>query len=70
LVGQGAEVKHTKLSENFTYLDYQQIHKESFVLPLFLVDSRGRVQMCQDVASFAPKEGEIVVSLIKSQESP
>ncbi|EJF1757840.1 sodium:proton antiporter [Vibrio cholerae] len=69
LVGQGAEVKHTKLSENFTYQDYQQTHKESFVLPLFLVDSRGRVQMCQDVASFAPKEGEIVVSLIKSHES-
>ncbi|EME3971423.1 sodium:proton antiporter [Vibrio fluvialis] len=70
LLNQGGEIKHTKLSENFTFDDYQQQHKESYVLPLFVVDHRGRIQMCADVANFSAKEGETVVALIKkSQES-
>ncbi|WDY51896.1 cation:proton antiporter [Vibrio fluvialis] len=70
LLNQGGEIKHTKLSENFTFDDYQQQHKESYVLPLFVVDHRGRIQMCADVANFSAKEGETVVALIKkSHES-
>lgn len=70
LLNQGGEIKHTKLSENFTFDDYLQQHKESYVLPLFVVDHRGRIQMCADVANFSAKEGETVVALIKkSQES-
>ncbi|EKO3990887.1 sodium:proton antiporter [Vibrio fluvialis] len=70
LLNQGGEIKHTKLSENFTFDDYQQQHKESYVLPLFVADHRGRIQMCADVANFSAKEGETVVALIKkSHES-
>ncbi|WGY47769.1 sodium:proton antiporter [Vibrio sp. ABG19] len=65
LISQGGEIKHTKLSENFTFADYQQKHKASFWLPLFVVDQRGRVQMCADPVNFTAKEGETVVSLIK-----
>jgi len=67
LINQGGEIKHTKLSENFTYDDYLKKHQESYVLPLFLVDARNRVQICSDLNAFEPKEGETVVSLIKAQ---
>ncbi|CAM3063310.1 cation:proton antiporter [Vibrio diazotrophicus] len=66
LINQGGEIKHTKLSENFTYDDYLKKHQESYVLPLFLVDARNRVQICSDLNAFEPKEGETVVSLIKA----
>ena len=69
LINQGAEVKHTKLSGNFTYQDYLQRHKESFVLPLFVVNLKGRIQMYHDTQVFEPVEGETVVSLIKINES-
>ncbi|MDE1338110.1 cation:proton antiporter [Vibrio aestuarianus] len=69
LINQGAEVKHTKLSGNFTYQDYLQRHKESFVLPLFIVNLKGRIQMYHDTQVFEPVEGETVVSLIKISES-
>lgn len=65
LFNQGGEIKHTKLSDNFTFADYQQLHKESYWLPLFVVDLRGRVQMCADIRNFTAKEGETVVALIK-----
>lgn len=65
LFNQGGEIKHTKLSDNFTFEDYQQLHKESYWLPLFVVDLRGRVQMCSDIRHFTAKEGETVVALIK-----
>jgi len=61
LINQGGEIKHTKLSENFTYDDYLKKHQESYVLPLFLVDARNRVQICSDLNAFEPKEGETVV---------
>ncbi|MDE1328765.1 cation:proton antiporter [Vibrio aestuarianus] len=69
LINQGAEVKHTKLSGNFTYQDYLQRHKESFVLPLFVVNLKGRIQMHHETQVFEPVEGETVVSLIKINES-
>ncbi|CAH8203732.1 cation:proton antiporter [Vibrio aestuarianus] len=69
LINQGAEVKHTKLSGNFTYQDYLQRHKESFVLPLFVVNLKGRIQMYHDTQVFEPVEGETIVSLIKINES-
>jgi NhaP-type Na+/H+ or K+/H+ antiporter len=69
LINQGAEMKHTKLSENFTYQDYLQKYKHSFVLPLFVVDLKGRIQIQHNVKSFNPQIGETVVSLIKSNQS-
>jgi len=68
LINQGAEVKHTKLSESFSYEDYLLKHKGSYILPLFVVDSRARVQMCSDLSGFEPKAGETIVSLIKPQD--
>jgi hypothetical protein len=69
LVSQGAEMKHTKLSENFTYEDYLKEYKSSFVLPLFVVNLKGRIQIQHNVQNFNPQIGETVVSLIKNNES-
>ncbi len=69
LINQGGEIKHTKLSDNFTYEDYLLTHKGSYILPLFYVNTKNRVQMCSDINSFEPKSGEIVVALIKAQEN-
>ncbi|ELV8691154.1 cation:proton antiporter [Vibrio vulnificus] len=67
LINQRAEVRHTKISENYTYADYRETHANNYVLPLFVVDTNGRVQICHNSASFSPKEGETIVSLIKVQ---
>lgn len=66
LINQGAEIKHTRLSDNFSYQDYLLEHKESYVIPLFRVDERDRIQMCHDLRNFTSKNGETVVSLIKA----
>lgn len=70
LINQGAEIKHTKLSDEFTYANYLQEHKDRYVLPLFLVNSKGRVKMCYDLAAFEPQTGDTVVALMTGKKSP
>ncbi|TOH97063.1 sodium:proton antiporter, partial [Vibrio parahaemolyticus] len=48
LLSRGAEIKHTKLSENFTYQDYLEHHKTNLVIPLFNVEDKGKIQFCDD----------------------
>ncbi|MEZ8966673.1 cation:proton antiporter [Vibrio breoganii] len=67
LINQGAEVKHTKLSDSFTYQDYLKQYSESLIQPLFVVTAQQRVHMVGDESEFAPQSGETVVSLIKKQ---
>ncbi|MBF8999196.1 MULTISPECIES: cation:proton antiporter [Vibrio] len=64
LVNQGAEIKHTRISDEFTYQDYLQKHKDRYFLPLFLVNGKGRIKMCYDIPTFAPVTGDTVVSLM------
>lgn len=69
LMNQGGEIKHTKLSEAFTYQDYLLQHKDRYFLPLFLVNAKGRIKMCHDISSFDPQTGDIVVSLMTGGKS-
>lgn len=69
LLNQGGEIKHTKLSDSFSYQDYLSHHKESFVLPLFSVGEKDRITICSKPAEFWPQSGHTVVSIIKSNES-
>ncbi|MFW1260692.1 cation:proton antiporter [Vibrio parahaemolyticus] len=64
LLSQGAEIKHTKLSENFTYQDYLEHHKTNLVIPLFNVEDKGKIQFCDDPDQFAPSSTSTIVSLI------
>lgn len=66
LINQGAEIKHTKLSSSFSYEDYLLKNKGSYILPLFVVDSRTRVQICSDPKHVEPKAGETIVALVKN----
>lgn len=61
------EIKHTKLSEEFTYDDYLEQNKENYVIPLFTVNAKCEITLCEDAAKLAPKIGEIIVSLIKQE---
>lgn len=65
LLGQGAEVKHTKLSESFDYQNYREHHKGKTIVPLFIVDSRNRIQLVSNINDRPPQVGETIVSLIK-----
>ncbi|RQW63614.1 cation:proton antiporter [Vibrio viridaestus] len=65
LFNQGGEIRHTKINETFTYEDYLKEYKDDFVLPLFVVDKKNRVNICHDIESIEPKEGEVLVSLVK-----
>ncbi|EJG1859491.1 sodium:proton antiporter [Vibrio parahaemolyticus] len=64
LLSRGAEIKHTKLSENFTYQDYLEHHKTHLVIPLFNVEDKGKIQFCDDPDQFAPSTTSTIVSLI------
>ncbi|EHD6029167.1 sodium:proton antiporter [Vibrio parahaemolyticus] len=64
LLSRGAEIKHTKLSENFTYQDYLEHHKTNLVIPLFNVEDKGKIQFCDDSDQFAPSTTSTIVSLI------
>jgi hypothetical protein len=69
LLSQGAEIKHTRLSESFTYQDYLEHHKENLVIPLFHVEEKGRIQFCDDPDQFTPPITSTVVALIQSVET-
>lgn len=64
LLSRGAEIKHTKLSENFTYQDYLEHHKTNLVIPLFNVEDKDKIQFCDDPDQFAPSTTSTIVSLI------
>ncbi|HHK8565752.1 TPA: cation:proton antiporter [Vibrio parahaemolyticus] len=64
LLSRGAEIKHTKLSENFTYQDYLEHHKTNLVIPLFNVEDKDKIQFCDDPDQFAPSTSSTIVSLI------
>ncbi|OBT07921.1 sodium:proton antiporter [Vibrio sp. UCD-FRSSP16_10] len=65
LTNQGAEIKHTKLSENFTYQHYLTQYKDTLIQTLFIVSTTNRIHMVGDSSELTPLPGEIVVSLIK-----
>ncbi|GAB7227922.1 sodium:proton antiporter [Vibrio rotiferianus] len=69
LLSQGAEIKHTKLSESFTYQDYLDHHKDNLVIPLFHVEEKGKIQFCDDPDQFTPPTTSTVVTLIQSVET-
>ncbi len=69
LFSRGAEIKHTKLSDNFTYQDYQAHHKSNLVIPLFYVEEKGKIYFCDAPDQFAPDTNSTIVSLIMLDNS-
>ncbi|MCA0934438.1 cation:proton antiporter [Vibrio alginolyticus] len=69
LFSRGAEIKHTRLSDSFTYQDYQVHHKNNLVIPLFFVEEKGRIYFCDEPEEFAPDANSTVVSLLMLEKS-
>ncbi|MCL9773760.1 cation:proton antiporter [Vibrio methylphosphonaticus] len=65
LLSQGAEIKHTKISDSFSFDDYQAQYKDAIVVPLFIVDSKKRIHVITQPDNVKPASGEVMVSLIK-----
>lgn len=62
-LGNGAEVKSTTLSEEFTFDDYRARYGESAV-PLFIVDADGRLAICDASQEAKPRAGHTVIALV------
>ncbi|HBV74802.1 MULTISPECIES: cation:proton antiporter [Vibrio] len=65
LVNQGAEVKHTKLSEEFTWADYVMKYVDGHRLSLFTIDPKGSIHIFSADSQHQTDKGWTVVSLIK-----
>ncbi|PSW74314.1 sodium:proton antiporter [Photobacterium sp. GB-50] len=65
LINQGGEIKHTKLSDNFTLEDYYAQYKASQLIPMFAIDPKGYIYTYTVNDEFAVKAGWTIVSLIK-----
>ncbi|MCE0492500.1 cation:proton antiporter [Vibrio salinus] len=65
LFNQGAEIRHTKINETFSYDDYLSEYQDDFVLPLFIVDKKNRIHICYEIGGRKPKDGETFISLVK-----
>lgn len=69
LINQGAEIKHTKISEAFSFEDYQNQYKSALLLPLFIVDARNKVRMFSTSNQPEIVAGSTVVAMVKENES-
>ncbi|MGO2507842.1 MAG: cation:proton antiporter [Vibrio hibernica] len=65
LINQGAEVKHTKLTEEFKWEDYVMKYSDGHRLSLFTVDPKGDIHILSNDSTHKTAEGWTVVSLIK-----
>lgn len=67
LINQGAEIKHTKISDAFSFDDYQSQYKNSHLLPLFVVDARNNVRIFSTSNQPEIAPGSTVVALVNNQ---
>ena len=64
-------VKKTKLTMEFDYKAFRAHHDDA-VIPLFVLQSNGSLQVCTVNGSGEPKPGDIVFGILRSmtEESP
>ena len=67
LIAQDASVKHTGLSDSFTFDDYQQEYGKR-ALPLFAFDSKKRLHFFTESHDISPEDGWTVVALIQAEQ--
>ena len=65
LINQGGEIKHTKLSDNFTLEDYFQQYKGSSLIPLFAIDLKQNIVPFTVTSTQEAKAGWTIVALVK-----
>jgi len=60
----GAEIRSTKLTSQFTYEDFCELHGEE-ALPLFVIDGKGRVEVVAEDIALQPEPGDLLISLVR-----
>ena len=60
---EGAEIKRTKITDEFGFVDFQARYGENAIV-LFLVDSNGQLTVATSEATLSPKSGEMVIALV------
>jgi len=67
LVSQNAIIKHTGLSDSFTFEDYQNEYGKR-ALPLFAFDSKQRLHFFTETHNITPEDGWTIVALIQAEK--
>ncbi|MFP4466158.1 MAG: cation:proton antiporter [Candidatus Goldiibacteriota bacterium] len=63
LCDSGAKIKKTKITEDFDYDEYLKVHGHK-AMPLFIIDKKKELIVITRRSDRAPKEGEILISLV------
>ncbi|KAA0020765.1 sodium:proton antiporter [Salinicola corii] len=63
LIGQGAVMRHARISDNFDIEDYRRIHQDR-LLTLFTLSASGRIRIATSARPLNPKAGDTLISLI------
>ena len=66
LISQGAKIKQTKLTENFSFADYLREHGRR-VTPLFAFNPRKRLRFFTAAESLQPEMGWTIVALVQDE---
>ena len=61
--GRGAVVKTTRLTDEFSYHDFQQLYGQSAVV-LFVVEESGKLSVATDDTATTPGPGRTLISLV------
>ncbi|MDZ7662043.1 sodium:proton antiporter [Thiohalophilus sp.] len=67
LISQGAEIHDTRLSDDFSFEDFQHKYGKR-ATPLFAIDPRGRIQVFVVDGKLAPQADWTILSLIEPSE--
>ncbi|MDX1519949.1 MAG: cation:proton antiporter, partial [Gammaproteobacteria bacterium] len=66
-IGNGAEIKKSQLSNEFTFETYLNKYKDR-AIPLFALDNKGRLQIFTAEKELKPDSGWQIISLVLSEE--
>lgn len=66
LVSQGASIKQTKLSDSFSYEDYQQQYG-SRAIPLFAIDNKENLRFFTANEELEPEQDWTIISLVQDE---
>jgi NhaP-type Na+/H+ or K+/H+ antiporter len=64
----GAEIKSTQLSEEFTYEQYLEKHGER-VIPMFAIDNKQRLQIFVSNGNMKPESGWIIIGMMQAEST-
>jgi len=64
----GAEIKSTQLSEEFTYEQYLEKHGER-VIPMFAIDNKQRLQIFVSNGKMKPESGWVIIGMMQAEST-